>query len=53
MFVIHDLCLEKDDLSAQIDFLICTRKHIYIIECKNLYGNIEIDEKSHSGGSIN
>ena len=42
MFVLHDLYLEFGDLSAQIDFLIITRKHQYVIECKNLYGNIEI-----------
>lgn len=43
MFVLHDLYLEHGDLSAQIDFLIVTRKHQYIVECKNLYGDIEIN----------
>ena len=42
MFVLHDLYLEHEGLSAQIDYLIVTRKHQYIVECKNLYGNIEI-----------
>lgn len=42
MFVLHDLYLEYGDLTAQIDFMIFTRKHHYVIECKNLYGNIEI-----------
>lgn len=42
MFVLHDLHLEYGDLSAQIDYLIVTRKHTYIVECKNLYGDIEI-----------
>ena len=42
MFILHDLYLEYGDLSAQIDFLLVTRKHQFIIECKNLYGNIEI-----------
>lgn len=42
MFVLHDLYLEHEGLSAQIDFLIVTRKHQYIVECKNLYGDIEI-----------
>lgn len=42
MFVLHDLYLEHEGLSAQIDYLIVTRKHQYIIECKNLYGDIEI-----------
>ena len=47
MLIMHDLYLEKNDLSAQIDFLVITRKHIFVIECKNLYGNIEIDEKGN------
>ncbi len=42
MFVLHDLYLEYGGLTAQIDFLIITRKHQFVIECKNLYGNIEI-----------
>lgn len=42
MFVLHDLYLEHEGLSAQIDFVIVTRKHQYIVECKNLYGDIEI-----------
>ncbi len=47
MVVAHDLSLEKNDLSAQIDFLAVTRRHIFVIECKNLYGNIEIDDKGN------
>ena len=47
MLVVHDLYLEKNGLSAQIDFLVIARKHIFVIECKNLYGNIEIDEKGN------
>ena len=47
MFIMHDLYLEKNGLSAQIDFLVMTRKHTFIIECKNLYGNIEIDDKGN------
>jgi len=42
MFVLHDLYLEYDGLSAQIDFLIITRRRHFVIECKNLYGNITI-----------
>ena len=47
MFILHDIYLEQDDLSAQIDFLLITRQHIYVIECKNLFGDIEIDEKGN------
>ncbi len=43
MYVIHDLYLEYEGLSAQIDYLIVTHWHQYIVECKNLYGNIDIN----------
>lgn len=43
MYVLHDIYLEYEDMSAQIDYIVITRKHVYIIECKNLIGNIEID----------
>ena len=47
MLIAHDLYLEKNDLSAQIDYLVVTHKHVFVIECKNLYGNIEIDDKGN------
>ncbi len=43
MLILHDLYFEHEDLQAQIDFMIFTRKHNYVIECKNLIGNIEVD----------
>ncbi|MCM1158719.1 MAG: NERD domain-containing protein [Bacteroidales bacterium] len=43
MYVLRDIYLEIGDLSAQIDYIVITRKHIYVLECKNLIGNIEID----------
>lgn len=43
MFVLQDIYLEYKDLSAQIDYIIITRKRIYILECKNLIGDIEIN----------
>lgn len=49
MFILHDLYIKKGDLTAQIDYLIVTRGITFFIECKNLYGNIEID---HSGNFI-
>ena len=48
MFVLHDLNLEFDGKKAQIDFLLITRRRNYVVECKNLYGNIEIG----SGGDF-
>lgn len=49
MYILHDIYLEYGDLSAQIDYLVVTKKHIYVIECKNLIGSIEID---HTGAFI-
>lgn len=43
MYVLHDINLEIDELKAQIDYIVITRKVTFIIECKNLIGNIEID----------
>lgn len=43
MYILHDLYLIEGDLSAQIDYLVITRKRTYIIECKNMIGDIEID----------
>ena len=42
MAVLQDIYLEYEGLSAQIDFLVFTKKICFVIECKNLYGNIEI-----------
>ena len=43
LLILHDLYLCKGDLSAQIDYLVITRRKSFVIECKNLYGNIEIN----------
>ena len=43
IYILHDIYLEDGDLNAQIDYLVITRKVSVIIECKNLYGNIEIN----------
>ncbi|MDI9217068.1 HRDC domain-containing protein [Clostridium tertium] len=47
MYILHDICLESEDLSAQIDYIVVTRKVIFIIECKNLIGNIEINSQGN------
>lgn len=47
MYILHDIYLEKENLSAQIDYLVITRKRIYVLECKNLIGNIEIDSSGN------
>ena len=43
MYILHDVYLQEDDLSAQIDYLVFTKKVCFVIECKNLYGNLEIN----------
>ncbi|MDD4019821.1 MAG: nuclease-related domain-containing protein, partial [Kiritimatiellae bacterium] len=43
IIVLHDLNLEYDGLKAQIDFMVITAKVVLIIECKNLYGDIEVN----------
>ena len=43
MYVLHDITLEFEGNKAQIDYMIFTRGYTYLIECKNLYGNITVD----------
>ena len=45
MYVLHDVNIEYDDLKAQIDYIIITPAKTYFVECKNLVGNITIDNK--------
>lgn len=47
MFILHDIYLEFNGLSAQIDYIVITRGKTYVIECKNLIGNIEIDNSGN------
>ena len=46
LVVLHDLYIEtKDGRGAQIDYLLITPYVNVLIECKNLFGNIEINSK--------
>ena len=45
MYVIHDLNIEYDNLKAQIDYIVITKAYCYFIECKNLVGNITVNDK--------
>ena len=45
MFILQDLFLEHEGLTAQIDFLVITPQRNFVIECKNLVGNIEINSR--------
>ena len=48
LVVLHDIYLKtKSGLIAQIDFLVIAPKCNYVIECKNLVGNIEINNKGN------
>jgi len=43
MYVLHDVTYEYEGNKAQIDYILFTRGYFYLIECKNLYGNIIVD----------
>lgn len=45
MYVLHDITLQYEDLTAQIDYVVITKAYTYFIECKNLIGNIKVDNK--------
>ena len=45
IIVLHDLHLEHEGLSAQIDYLIITTKFCLVVECKNLFGNLEVNSR--------
>lgn len=47
MYVLRDINIEYEDLKAQIDFIVVTPWCCYFIECKNLIGNITIDERGN------
>lgn len=47
MYILHDIYLEDENLNAQIDYIVITRKLIFVIECKNLYGDIEITNNNN------
>lgn len=45
MYVLRDVKLKYNDLTAQIDYVIITPIFIYYVECKNLIGNIRVTDK--------
>ncbi len=45
MYVLHDVTIKQGDLTAQIDYVIITKGFTYLVECKNLIGNITVDNK--------
>lgn len=53
MYILHDITYIHENHKAQIDFVIVTRGLIFIIECKNLYGEITVDNKGQFIRKIN
>ncbi len=45
MYVLRDIKVEYEDLTAQIDYIIITPVYDYFVECKNLIGNITVTDK--------
>lgn len=45
MYVLRDVKLKHNDLTAQIDYVIITPIFTYYVECKNLIGNIRVTDK--------
>lgn len=45
MYILHNINLEYNGKSAQIDFVVITARCTYFIECKNYLGNITINSK--------
>lgn len=46
IIVLQDVYIEtQEDRSAQIDFIVISSKAVFLLECKNLFGNIEINSK--------
>lgn len=40
--VLHDLHFEEQGISTRIDYLVITAKFILVVECKDLFGHIEV-----------
>ncbi len=45
LYVLHDINLQYEGNNAQIDYVIVSPSKCYIVECKNMIGDITIDNK--------
>lgn len=45
MYVLHDINIQYEDQNAQIDYVIVTPAHCYLVECKNMVGDISVDNQ--------
>lgn len=43
LYVLRDITIEYEDYKVQIDYIIISKGFIYLVECKNLIGNIFVD----------
>ena len=53
MYVLRDVKVKYEDLTAQIDYVIITPVYTYYVECKNLVGNITVTDKGDFIREIN
>lgn len=44
MYVLRDVNVEYNGLKSQIDYVVVTKARCYFLECKNLIGNITVNE---------
>ena len=45
LYVLRDITIFYEDLKAQIDYVVVSKGFTYLIECKNLVGNIYVNNK--------
>lgn len=45
LYVLRDITIEYEGNKAQIDYVIISKGYTYLVECKNLIGNIYVDSK--------
>ena len=45
MYVLHDVNVIVDELTAQVDWVVITPAYCYLIECKNLIGNVTVNSQ--------
>lgn len=45
LYVLRDVTVEYEGNKAQIDYVVISKGFTYLIECKNLIGNIYVDNK--------
>lgn len=47
ILILHDLYLKYKNKTAQVDFVVIAQRFILIIECKNMVGDIEVDNNGN------